>query len=231
MLKKILIVVAVLVAADLLAVFLFPGAAYQLAMDAERALAGLHTREIEVDGIRYSYTDSDEGEPLLLLHGFTADKDHWTRVARHLTDKFRVIAPDLPGFGASTRDPQLDYSIDAQAQRVAAFADALGLQQFHLGGSSMGGAIAAVLSARYPQRVQSLWLLAPGGVTADEVSDMESMLLGGGDHPLIPASREEFEATLDFVFEKRPFLPGPLRRHLSEVAAERQQLRLQIFAD
>lgn len=211
--------------------FLLPGVVYTAAMRLERALAGLRTRALEIDGIRYRYLDSGDGVPLLLLHGFTADMDNWTRVARYLTGEFRVIAPDLPGFGKSTADPALDYSIDSQVDRVHRLVERLGLAAFHLGGSSMGGAIAAIYASRYPQQVSSLWLLAPGGVVTGEPSEMEQILAAGEGHPLIPGDRRQFEATLDFVFTRRPFLPRPVRRHLALAAARRQALYRQIFTD
>ena len=111
------------------------------------------------------------------------------------------------------------------------FVDQLGLKEFHLGGSSMGGAIAAGFAARNPDRVLSLWLLAPAGVVTDQRSEMEQILYSGAPHPLIPTNRQQFEDTLTFVFVERPFLPGPLRRHLTQIAIDRQALRAQIFAD
>ena len=212
--------------------FTFPGVVYTLSMKAERALAGLSTREIALgDELRLVYTDGGDGEPLILLHGFTADKDHWTRVARHLTPHMRVIAPDLPGFGESTRNPDFDYSIESQLPRLEAFVDALGVSRFHIGGSSMGANLAGHFAARHPERVLSLWLLAPAGVSGGDSSEMAQVLAAGGEHPLIPGSRADFERTLDFVFEQRPFIPGAIRRHLAAVAIERESLRHQIFDD
>jgi pimeloyl-ACP methyl ester carboxylesterase len=56
------------------------------------------------------YLDGGSGETLVLLHGIFAEKDHWVDFARPLTPHYRVIAPDLPGFGESTRLPDNDYS-------------------------------------------------------------------------------------------------------------------------
>lgn len=211
--------------------YVFPGVAYAAAMRAERALAGLTTHEVTItDGMRIVYTEGGQGEPLLLLHGFTADKDNWTRVARFLTGEMHVIAPDLPGFGDSSRDPTLDYSIEHQLQWLEAFVSAIGLQRFHIGGSSMGGNLAAVYAATHPDRVRSLWLLAPAGVQTPERSEMEQRLARGEAHPLIPASRAEFAATLDFVFTTTPFLPAAIRRHLAREAARRAPLNRAIFS-
>lgn len=212
--------------------YVFPGVAYTAAMRAERTLAGLETRSTDIgEGIRVVYNEGGDGEPLVLLHGFTADKDHWTRVARFLTGEVRLIAPDLPGFGESSREATREYSIANQLRWLDAFVTQLGLERFHLGGSSMGGNLAAVYAARYPDRVLSLWLLAPAGVATGNSSEMERLLARGAAHPLIPTSRREFAATMDFVFSEQPFLPAAIRRHLARIAAERAPLRRQIFSD
>ena len=84
--------------------FLFPGVALRFAMGLARRIGRLHLREVEVDGHRLPYLEGGQGEPLLLLHGFGGNKDHWTMIAPHLTPHFHVYAPDLPGFGDATRD-------------------------------------------------------------------------------------------------------------------------------
>lgn len=229
MLRRWLIVGALALGLAVLAYQLFPGPFYDAAMAGERALAGLATRQVRVDGLRLTYLDGDDGEPLVLLHGFAADKDHWVRVARPLRGRYRIIAPDLPGFGESELPPDGDYSVAAQIGRVGAFVDALGLASFHLGGSSMGGNIAALYAAAHPQRVRSLWLLAPAGADGAAPSEMVRLLREGGPHPLIPDRAEDFGDVLEFVFTRPPFLPGAVRRHLGERAAARAPLLQEIF--
>ena len=94
----------------------------------ERSRAGLVHKDVTLsDGTRIAYLEGGSGEPLVLVHGFGADKDNFTRVARWLTPHYRVIAPDLVGFGESTHLPDADYHYAAQAERVRAFVQALGL--------------------------------------------------------------------------------------------------------
>jgi pimeloyl-ACP methyl ester carboxylesterase len=165
----------------------------------------------------------------LLLHGFGANKDNWTRFSKHLTPHYRVIAPDLPGFGESTRDAAASYTISVQADRIHAFANALKLKTFHLGGNSMGGNIAGVYAARYRKNVISLCLIAPGGVISAEPSEMYQRLNEDKPNPLVVEKSEEYDELLDFVFTKRPFIPGPIKDYLTEEAIRNRPLNTVIF--
>ncbi|MCP3952871.1 MAG: alpha/beta hydrolase, partial [Desulfobacterales bacterium] len=109
--------------------------------------------------IPIEYLEGGQGDTLLLLHGFGANKDNWTRIGKHLTPHFRVIAPDLPGFGESGKNPDGDYSISAQARFVKDFVQALGIKSFHIGGSSMGGNIAGAYASSNPETLKSLLLI------------------------------------------------------------------------
>jgi len=172
--------------------YVFPDVAFKLLLKAERSSAGLKQHSIEVEGLHIEYLDGGKGDVVLLLHGFGANKDNWTRISKHFTPYFRVIAPDLPGFGDSSRQPDANYAIVAQADRVHAFVHALGIQSFHLGGSSMGGNIAGVYAAQHPENVISLWLVAPGGVAATEPSEMSRELNAGRPNPLVVESVEDY---------------------------------------
>ncbi len=213
--------------------WLAPGVVYRGAMAWERRAAGLELGAVGVDGESWSLLQGgNKAAPtLLLLHGFGADKDNWVRIAGHLRARFHLIVPDLPGFGDSAPAAGADYSIEAQAARVGRLLDALGLEGVSVGGSSMGGYIALALARQRPDQIESLWLLAPGGIGAAPLSEMIEHIAGGGDNPLIPASPDEFERTLDFVFERRPFIPWPVRRYLGRRQAVARERYEAIFAD
>jgi pimeloyl-ACP methyl ester carboxylesterase len=210
-----------LTASAVLAWFLLPGFGYALISNFERLRAGLYVLETEVDGTPVSYLEGGDGEVVVLLHGFAANKDHWTRVSKYLTPHLRVIAPDLPGFGDSGLVEGGDYSVAAQAARLHEFVRELGLTRFHLGGSSTGGNVAGAYAARYPETVKTLWLVAPLGVLGAEASDTERMVAEGQAPPLIISSPGEYGNVLDLVFEERPWIPRPMRRHLARQAAAR----------
>ena len=143
---------------------LFPGAVFEIARDMERGLADIEQRSLDIGTLHMEYLEGGQGDVLVLLHGFGGDKDNWTRVAKYLTPHFRVVAPDLPGFGDSSKDLEAIYTVASQVDRLHAFLSALDIQAFHLGGNSMGGYIAGFYTVKFPREVLSLWLLAPGGV-------------------------------------------------------------------
>jgi pimeloyl-ACP methyl ester carboxylesterase len=190
-----------------------------LALAVQRRRSGLARKEIEIPGgLRYAYQEGGHGEPLLLLHGFGANKDNFTSVARFLTPHYRVIAPDHIGFGESSHPQDADYAAPAQSARLRAFVHALGLTRFHLGGSSMGGQISLTYSALYPADVISLWLLDSGGVWSAPKSERQKIVEAGGRNPLMARTEEEFAQIPAFVMSKPPHLP---RFMLDVMAQER----------
>jgi pimeloyl-ACP methyl ester carboxylesterase len=228
--RKILILIpSVVFLALVLAYFLFPGVLFTALVRVERGIAGLERLRIQVGDWRIEYLEGGRGDALVLLHGFGANKDNWTRIGRYLTPHFRVIAPDLPGFGESTQTPGADYTIAAQAERINGLVRTLGLKSFHLGGNSMGGSIAGAYAARRPETLKSLWLLAPGGVRSAEPSDMYRILETGGPNPLIAKSVQDYERLLDFVFHRRPFIPRAIKRRLVKEAMDHRSLNQAIF--
>jgi len=184
----------------------FPARVFDLAVRMQRRHSGLARKEIQVGDHRIAYLEGGHGAPLLLLHGFGAEKDHWTQIAQFLTPNYRVIAPDLPGFGESSRLESATYNLDAQLERIAGFTQALGLAHFHLGGNSMGGYFAAMYAARAPEQVLSLWLLAPAGVAEAEESEL-LRLVNRGDNLLILDSEDKAKRLVHLLFTKPPFVP------------------------
>lgn len=104
-----------------------------------------------------------EAPVLLLLHGSPGSSHDFDRLGPELGQRYRVVAPDLPGFGASTHEVP-DYSIRAHAEYALQLLDALGIEEVHTLGFSMGGGVALQLVARAPERVESVILLSAIGV-------------------------------------------------------------------
>ena len=208
--------------------YLAPGLLLRLATTLVRRAAGLKLAATQVDGHRLVYLHGGQGEPLLLLHGFGANKDHWAMVARLLTPHFRVIALDLPGFGDSSRNDAAHYGVEQQLARIAAFARAIGVERFHLGGNSMGGYLATLYALRHPEQVKSLWLLAPAGVLSAEPSEV-LRLVEAGDNPLVATDMAAFDRLADLCFCKQPYVPAQFKKPLLARAIAEAAFNTKIF--
>lgn len=128
------------------------------------------SRFMEVEGVRVHYLEAGESDapPLFLIHGFTASTLVWSEVLLPLANAgFRVIAPDLVGFGFSQKPESFEYTIDAHARIIVGLMDRLGIERAPLVGSSYGGAIAATCALDYPSRVERLVLVS--AVSNDEI--------------------------------------------------------------
>jgi pimeloyl-ACP methyl ester carboxylesterase len=121
-----------------------------------------HSHFAEIDGVRVHYQEAGEqtSPPILLIHGFTASNFVWKDVLLPIAEGgFRVIAPDLVGFGFSGKPVRGEYTIDAQARVIVGLMDQLGIERATLVGSSYGGAVAATCALDYPERVERLVLV------------------------------------------------------------------------
>ncbi len=215
MLKKILLGFAIVIAALLASVYLFPEKALTLALDGERRASGLSEQTVAVGDLKWHLlsggNSAPDALPLVLIHGFGGNADHWTRAVRTLTPKMRVIAPDLIGFGSSDSPAAADYTIPAQVARLHALLQQMGVHRAHFGGNSMGGWIAGAYAAAYPDEVASLWMLDSAGVTTAASSEMFLYAAKGHPLPLIVRTPEEFDARMGWVFVTPPPLPAPLK--------------------
>jgi pimeloyl-ACP methyl ester carboxylesterase len=134
-------------------------------------------------------------------------------VAGPLAKRYRVIVPDLPGFGDSDRPEDASYRTVDQVERLRAFAAAIGLNRFHIGGNSMGGLIAGAYASLHPEQILSAWLLAPAGVKAAKPSPLLQALEAGEPLQIFAKTVDETKRLLAFVTYKPPYMPGFMLAH------------------
>lgn len=140
------------------------------AEEGEDAEAAAQTAFMETPSgrLRYAARGRDDGEPILLIHGYGGDLDNWLFNIDALGEWAKVHALDLPGHGQSAKALP-EASLDALADAALHLMDALDLESAHLVGHSMGGAIAGALAMRAPNRAKSLTLIASAGL-GDEIN-------------------------------------------------------------
>lgn len=229
--KKLFSIIVVGLAGAAAGLYFSPTALLASTQFVEQRMAGLSSREIQVGEftIRYYEGGPADGETLLMLHGFGGNRDTWLRFSRPLTERYRVIALDLPGFGESSK-PDVSYDVDSQVERLHALVQALGLRKLHLIGNSMGGHIAALYSARHGDDVLSLALLNNAGVTTPIKSEMIQRVQRGEPNPLVVRKPEDFDVLMHFVFVTPPEMPGPLKKHFAEQSMASRDHLDRIFA-
>ena len=204
---------------------------YDNAIDWERSGAGLTESTVPVEDLNIAYLSNAkpvDGETIVMVHGFGANKDSWTRLAGELTDQFNVYAIDLPGHGDSSKPLDLGYQFEDQVAHLAKILEALSIERVHMMGNSMGGAITALYAATYPDQIRSAVLFDPAGIL-----EHESELVGQvtkGDNPLIPTQEGDFKRLIDFVMEKEPFVPWPVYDVMEEKAIANREINEVIFA-
>jgi haloacetate dehalogenase len=124
---------------------------------------GFTHKTIRTSGAEVALVQCGSGSPLLLVHGCPQTHAIWHKVAPELAKRFTVIAPDLRGYGASSKpagDPEhLTYSKRAMAQDLVEVMAALGFQRFDIAGHDRGGRVAYRLALDHPERVRRIAVL------------------------------------------------------------------------
>ena len=116
-------------------------------------------------GINVHYLEAGEGPPVLLVHGLATSMVTWyCNIDALVSGGYRVLALDLPGHGDSDKPKDLDYEPAGAAELIQQFLIALGLDRISLVGNSAGGLVVSLFSLAYPQQVEKLVLVAPGGM-------------------------------------------------------------------
>jgi pimeloyl-ACP methyl ester carboxylesterase len=105
--------------------------------------------------------DAAAGPPVVLLHAIGLGRISWEEVLPRLAGRGPAWAFDLLGFGESDKPPDADYRVSAQADRIVAALDSLGVGEAVWVGNSMGAAISLAAAVRHPERVAGLALLSP----------------------------------------------------------------------
>jgi pimeloyl-ACP methyl ester carboxylesterase len=228
--KKILVACFIVVLLLIGIYFLIPETLFKLAIKAERYSAGLVQKEIQVDDHKIVYLEGGKGQTIVLLHGFGANKDNWTRFAKYLTGNYHLVIPDIPGFGESSQIKEVIYDAENQLRRIDRFTEALKLKRFHMAGNSMGGMFTAMYGAKYPHKVSTLALLAPGGVKSPKMSDM-AVMMQKGSNPLLTGSTEDFDTLIKLCFVIPPYMPSQFKKVFAMDAVAHRDFNKKILDD
>ena len=198
----------------MVAYFVFPRAVYRAMTNMIRLRGGMRQKSVKVGDDIWPYLEggNSSGIPVVLLHGFGGDKDNWSIYAPHITKNYRLITPDLPGFGENDRSLDRDYDIPSQVHRLNAFLDAMNIPKCHIGGNSMGGYIALQFAMEYPDRVSSLTLFNNAGVVGENKSEL-AIAAEKGDNSLALNDLSDVDRLMAFISYK----PVPMPKNFKKI--------------
>lgn len=192
-----------------------------------------------------NYHDYGDGEAILFIHGSGPGVTAWAnwRLALPLLeDRFRVLAPDMVGFGYTERPEGIKYDLDIWTTHAIDFLDALGLDKVNLVGNSYGGALSLALTIRHPERVKRLVLMGAAGVEFELTPGLDQVW---GYEPSFEAMRDMMDlfaydrslvndelANLRYQASLRPgvqeafgnMFPAPRQQHISMLASPEKDI-------
>ena len=123
----------------------------------------MQENEIVINETKVNYKTAGEGEALVILHGWGGSSNSWLKVIEKLEKDFKIVCPDLPGFGKS-ETPKSAWDLKDYANWLKKFTENLKLEKFFLLGHSFGGRIAIKFSVLWPEKVKKLILCNSAGI-------------------------------------------------------------------
>ncbi len=128
------------------------------------------SRFMSLPGARIHYRDEGprDGPAVVLIHANFASLLGWEPWAEALKDKYRVVRFDMTSHGLTGPDETGDYTLERTMELTERFLDELGLETFTIGGTSLGGTVSVLYTAKHPERVKQLILLSPGSIEGKE---------------------------------------------------------------
>jgi 2-hydroxy-6-oxonona-2,4-dienedioate hydrolase len=151
-----------------------------------------------VNGYRIRYLEDGprDCKILILLHGIGASAERWSSVIPTLSRDYRVIAPDIIGFGYSDK-PAVEYTMDFFVDFFKLFLDNLGISKASIIGSSLGGHIASEFAIRFNHMVEKLVLVSPAGMMRKSSPTLDRYFMAA----LYPEHQRVYEAFSEMVYD------------------------------
>lgn len=204
----------------------------------------METGLINVGKWKIHYSETGKGFPVIMLHGGGPGANGMSNYSRNvaaLATRFRVLVPDMPGYGQSTKGIKRSDPFGDLAEGILGLMNSLNIKKAHLVGNSLGGACALRIALDHPERVSSLVLMGPGGIgttrglptkglnkllnyytgsgpSLEKLADfIRSDLVYDGSQVPDALIRDRYEASIDPLVVAQP----PLRRPSSLMGAIR----------
>jgi 2-hydroxymuconate-semialdehyde hydrolase len=200
----------------------------------------------QTGAFKTNYHDVGTGYPVVFLHGSGPGVTawaNWNKIFPLLKDDFRLLAPDMVGFGFTERPENIVYNMNVWVQQTIDFFDMMGIEKANLVGNSFGGALALSMAIKYPERVNKLVLMGSMGVTfpitygLDRVwgytpseANMEELLeIFTYDHSFAtkPLIKTRYESSMQPGFQESfsSMFPEPRQNSVESMAGNQNYIR------
>ena len=129
-------------------------------------------------GLKTNYLEAGQGDPVILIHGSgpgVTAYANWRFTIEPLAQKYRVLAPDIAGFGYTERKSDQQYSLDFWVKHLTEWMDAVGVKKARFIGNSFGGSLTLAIASRYPERVESFVLMGAAGVEFELTPELDAI--------------------------------------------------------
>ena len=156
-------------------------------------------RSVVAAGLKTNYLEAGEGEPVVLIHGSgpgVTAYANWRLVIPVLAQKYRVLAPDIAGFGYTERRDDVTYNLDFWVRHLTEWMAAVGVKKARFVGNSFGGALTLALTARHPELVDRFVLMGAAGVDFEVTPGLDAVW---GYEPSVENMRR---IAMAFVYDK-----------------------------
>ena len=156
-------------------------------------------RSVVAAGLKTNYLEAGEGEPVVLIHGSgpgVTAYANWRLVIPVLAQKYRVLAPDIAGFGYTERRDDVTYNLDFWVRHLTEWMVAVGVKKARFVGNSFGGALTLALTARHPELVDRFVLMGAAGVDFEVTPGLDAVW---GYEPSVENMRR---IAMAFVYDK-----------------------------
>lgn len=135
-------------------------------------------RNVLAAGLKTNYLEAGSGEPVILIHGSgpgVTAYANWRLAIPVLAQKYRVLAPDIAGFGYTERKSDTNYSLDFWVRHLVEWMDAVGVKKARFIGNSFGGALTLAIAARHPELVDRFVLMGAAGVEFEVTPGLDAV--------------------------------------------------------
>ncbi|MGH2784158.1 MAG: alpha/beta fold hydrolase [Actinomycetota bacterium] len=143
----------------------------------------MELRTAEIHGKTMGYRMAGEGPAIVLIHGMAGSSETWSPLLEALGRSASVIAPDMPGHGASAK-PRGDYSLGSLASGIRDLLIVLGIDRATIVGHSLGGGVAMQFAYQFPERCERLVLVSSGGLGREVSALLRSLSAPGAEYVL-----------------------------------------------